>query len=206
LEGTLTTGVVSSLGRGIQGESRRMEGMIQTDAAINSGNSGGPLLDSSGNVIGINTAIYGPNGTNVGIGFALPINRAKALLSDYQAGRVTERPKLGVQTVYIAGDLADALKLPTRGGLLVQNVERGSSAEAAGMRGPREMVLVGNQELYVGGDFIIAMDDQPIDREDTLVRLMNKKRVGDTVELTLFRNGKTTKLPVKLMRAPADEQ
>ena len=205
LEGTLTTGVVSSLGRGIQGESRRMEGMIQTDAAINSGNSGGPLLDSSGNVIGINTAIYGPNGTNVGIGFALPINRAKALLSDYQAGRITERPKLGVQTVYIAGDLADALKLPTRGGLLVQNVERGSSADAAGIRGPRESVLVGNQELYVGGDFIMAMDDQPIDREDTLVRLMNKKRVGDTVQLTLFRNGKTTRLPVKLLRAPADE-
>ncbi len=206
LEGTLTTGVVSSLGRGIQGESRRMEGMIQTDAAINSGNSGGPLLDSSGNVIGINTAIFGPNGTNVGIGFALPINRAKALLSDYQAGRITERPKLGVQTVYIAGDLADALKLPTRGGLLVQVVERGSSADMAGIRGPREVVQVGNQELYVGGDFIMAMDDQPIDREDTLVRLMNKKRVGDTVQLTLFRNGKTTKLPVKLLRAPPDEQ
>jgi S1-C subfamily serine protease len=205
LEGTLTTGVVSSLGRGIQGESRRMEGMIQTDAAINSGNSGGPLLDSSGNVIGINTAIYGPNGTNIGIGFALPINRAKALLSDYQAGRITERPKLGVQTVYIAGDLADALKLPTRGGLLVQLVERGSSAEVAGIRGPREMVLVGNQELYVGGDFIMAMDDRPIDREDTLIRLMNKKRVGDTVQLTLFRNGKTTKLPVKLRQAAPDE-
>ncbi len=206
LEGTLTTGVVSSIARGIQSESRRLEGMIQTDAAINSGNSGGPLLDSSGNVIGINTAVYGPNGTNVGIGFALPINRAKALLNDYQAGRITERPKLGVQTVYIAGDLADALKLPTRGGLLVQLVERGSSADAAGIRGPRETVLVGNQELYVGGDFIMAMDDQPIDREDTLIRLMNKKRVGDIVQLTLFRNGKTIKLPVKLLRAPPDEQ
>jgi len=168
----------------------------QTAAYGASGNSGGPLLDSRGRVVGINTAIIGPSGANVGIGFALPINRAKALLSDYQAGRITERPKLGVQTVYIAGDLADALKLPTRGGLLVQNVERGSSADAAGIRGPRESVLVGNQELYVGGDFIMAMDDQPIDREDTLVRLMNKKRVGDTVQLTLFRNGKTTRLPV----------
>ncbi len=206
LEGTLTTGVVSSLGRGIQGETRRMEGMIQTDAAINSGNSGGPLLDSSGNVIGINTAIFGPNGTNVGIGFALPINRAKALLSDYQAGRVTERPKLGVNTVYIAGDLASELKLPTKGGLLVQEVGRGSSADLAGIRGPRQVVRVGNQELYIGGDFIMAMDDQPIDREDTLVRLMNNKRVGDTVQLTVFRNGKATKVPVKLLRAPADEQ
>jgi S1-C subfamily serine protease len=206
LEGTLTTGVVSSLGRGIQGETRRMEGMIQTDAAINSGNSGGPLLDSSGNVIGINTAIFGPNGTNVGIGFALPINRAKALLSDYQAGRITERPKLGVNTVYIAGDLARELQLPTKGGLLVQEVGRGSSADLAGIRGPRQVVQVGNQELYIGGDFIMAMDDQPIDREDTLVRLMNNKRVGDTVQLTVFRNGKAAKLPVKLLRAPDDEQ
>ncbi|MDQ6704930.1 MAG: trypsin-like peptidase domain-containing protein, partial [Acidobacteriota bacterium] len=92
LEGTLTVGVVSSIGRALNSETQqRLEGLIQTDAAINGGNSGGPLLDSSGSVIGINTAILGR--TNIGIGFAMPINRAKALLSDYQAGRVTERPK-----------------------------------------------------------------------------------------------------------------
>src|SRR5271170_5343974 len=113
LEGTLTTGVVSSLGRGIQGESRRMEGMIQTDAAINSGNSGGPLLDSSGNVIGINTAIYGPNGGNVGIGFAMPINRAKSMLADFSAGKKFGRARFGANTVFITGDLAEALKLPS---------------------------------------------------------------------------------------------
>ena len=102
LDGTLTTGIVSSMGRTIRGENdRTLEGLIQTDAAINPGNSGGPLLDSAGNVVGINTAIIGPSGGNVGIGFAMPINRAKLMLEDFQAGR--ERPKLGVSVVPVAG-------------------------------------------------------------------------------------------------------
>src|SRR5437762_10686668 len=112
LAGTLTTGIVSSLHRKIQSEDRGdLEDMIQTDAAINSGNSGGPLLDSQGNVIGINTAIYGPNGGSVGIGFAMPINRAKSMLDGYRQGRSFGRARLGVSTVFIAGDLAEALHL-----------------------------------------------------------------------------------------------
>src|SRR5579871_1098687 len=136
LDGTLTTGVVSSLGREIRSENNQtLEGMIQTDAAINSGNSGGPLLDSQGNVIGINTAIYGPNGGNVGIGFALPINRAKSMLDDFRANRSFKRPALGITTVFVVGDLAEALRLPASGGLLIQEVARGSAADAAGLRG-----------------------------------------------------------------------
>lgn len=201
--GTLTTGVVSSIGRTIAAgqNGQQMEGLIQTDASINSGNSGGPLLDSSGNVIGINTAIYGPSGGSVGIGFAMPINRAKALLSDYQAGRITERPRLGVSTVYVAGDLAEALRLPREGGLLIQGIQRGGSAAGA-LRGPKEAVLVGNNELYIGGDLIMALDGQPIDREDSLARLMANKRVGDTIELTVFRGGKKINVPVKLIQSP----
>lgn len=203
LEGTLTVGVVSSIGRSIDSENeQRLEGMIQTDAAINGGNSGGPLLDSSGTVIGINTAILGQ--TNMGIGFALPINRAKALLTDYQAGRVTERPKIGVSTEYVAGDLAEALQLPRRGGLLVQQVVRGSSEEAAGVRGAREVVDIGNVELGIGGDLITAIDGKPVDREDALVRAIASKRVGDIITLTVLRNGRIISLPVKLLRAPAD--
>lgn len=200
LEGTLTVGVVSSIGRKIQSEdNQQLEGMIQTDAAINGGNSGGPLLNSAGDVIGINTAILGR--TNLGIGFALPINRAKALLSDYSAGRITERPKLGVNTTFIAGDLADALGLPDRGGLLVQTVEPGSSAEAAGIRGARQSVVIGNMEVGVGGDFILGIDGQAIDREDSLIRIMARKRVGDTVTLSIFRNNRTIQVPVKLLRS-----
>ena len=113
-EGTLTTGIVSSLGRTIEtGGTAALEDMIQTDAAINPGNSGGPLLDSHGIVIGINTAIYGPQG-NIGLGFAMPINRAKAMLDEYQAKGRISRPWLGFRWYLVAGDLAEMLELPTR--------------------------------------------------------------------------------------------
>jgi S1-C subfamily serine protease len=203
LEGTLTVGVVSSIGRAIEGENEQhLEGMIQTDAAINGGNSGGPLLDSSGNVIGINTAILGR--TNIGIGFALPINRAKALLDDYKAGRVTERPKVGITTEYVAGDLAEALGLPRRGGLLVQQLFRRTSEEAAGIRPANQIVAIGNVELGIGGDLIVAIDGKAVDREDALVRAISQRRVGDTINLTIYRNGATLNVPVKLMRPPPE--
>jgi S1-C subfamily serine protease len=204
LEGTLTVGVVSSIGRSIDGENeQRLEGMIQTDAAINGGNSGGPLLDSSGAVIGINTAILGR--TNMGIGFALPINRAKALLDDYKAGRVTERPKVGIATEYVAGDLAEALHLPRRGGLLIQQfVIRASSEEAAGLHPATQVVAIGNVELGIGGDLIVAIDGKAVDREDALVRAVSLRRVGDTINLTVYRNGAALNVPVKLLRPPPD--
>jgi S1-C subfamily serine protease len=197
LEGTLTTGIVSSLGRSIRGENERtLEGLIQTDAAINPGNSGGPLLDSAGNVVGINTAILGPNGGNIGIGFAMPINRAKLMLDDYQAGR--KRPKLGVSVVPIAGDYADALRLPTQGGLLIQEVDADSAAARAGLRGGRQEVQIGNAEVLVGGDLIMSIDGKPVERDDAISRALATKRTGDTLELTIFRNGKTMNVRIRL--------
>jgi S1-C subfamily serine protease len=206
LSGTLTTGVVSSLGRDIQGENNQtLEGMIQTDAAINSGNSGGPLLDSQGNVIGINTAIYGPNGGNVGIGFAIPINRVKTMLDDYRAGRSFKRPRLGISTVYIpGGDLAASLKLPSSGGLLIQEVGRGSAAEAAGLRGARELVAIGNQQLGIGGDLVTAIDGKPVSEPDAVTRTISRKRPGDELDLTVYRNGRTAVVKVKLGEAPEE--
>jgi S1-C subfamily serine protease len=204
LQGTLTTGVVSSIGRDIEAESnRKMEGMIQTDASINSGNSGGPLLDSQGNVIGINTAIYGPGGGSVGIGFALPINRAKSLLDDFRAGR--KQARLGVSTVYIAGDVAQALELPTAGGLLIQEVAPGSSADAGGLRGARRMVLIGNQEVGIGGDFITAIDGKKVTEIDAVTRALVKKHSGDIVDLTVVRGGQTLNIRVKLGEANGDQ-
>jgi len=196
LQGTLTTGVISTLDRPIETENSKMEGMIQTDAAINSGNSGGPLLDSSGNVIGINTAIYGPNGGNVGIGFALPINRAKNLLDDFRAGRKPGR--LGISTVYVSGDLAEELSLPSKGGLLIQEVARGSAAESAGLQGARRAVLVGNARLGVGGDFITAIDGKAVDEPDAVTRAISRKHAGDVMELTIVRGGRTMNLKVTL--------
>ena len=196
LGGTLTTGIVSSLGRTIRGENEQeLENLIQTDAAINPGNSGGPLLDSQGNVLGINTAILGSGG-NIGIGFAMPINRAKSMLEDFRLGR--KPPRLGVSVVYIAGDYADALQLPTQGGLLVQAVDSNSPADRAGLRAGKQEVQIGNAQLLVGGDLIISIDGKPVDRDDAITRALGKKRSGDSVELTVFRGGRTMNLHVKL--------
>ncbi|MEO7144014.1 MAG: trypsin-like peptidase domain-containing protein [Bryobacteraceae bacterium] len=202
LSGTLTTGVVSSVGRTIRGENGQdLEGMIQTDAAINSGNSGGPLLDSLGNVIGINTAILGEGG-NIGIGFAMPINRAKTMLDDFAAGRKFGRPWMGITDVYIAGDLAQALDLPQSGGLLIQEVRPGGTADDAGLRGASQMVVIGNTQVGVGGDFIVGIDGQAVDRSDALTRALSHKRPGDTITLTIFRNGRNSTVKVKLGTAP----
>ena len=201
LEGTLTTGIVSSLNRKLQTEEERLEGMIQTDAAINPGNSGGPLLDSHGSVIGINTAIYGAQGS-IGIGFAMPVNRAKEMLDQFQARGHISRPTLGITTVWISGDLAEALDLPTKGGLLIQRIERGSPAEEAGLHGPRQMVVVGNYQLGVGGDLIVEVEGQAVEGNDSLVRVMNRKHGGDMLSLTVYRNGRREKVQVRLGEAP----
>ena len=203
-QGTLTTGVVSSLDRTIQTEDSQvpLEGMIQTDAAINPGNSGGPLLDSHGNVIGINTAIYGQG--NIGIGFAMPINRAKTMLDEFQkSGKISQPAPLGIHTLYVAGDLADELRLPSSGGLLIQSVEEGSAAQEAGLRGPNQRVVVGGRyQINIGGDFITAVDGQAVTGNETLQRALSHKRGGDTLELTVIRNGKAQTLKVRLAEAP----
>ena len=199
--GTLTTGIVSSLGRTLQPqEGRRLEDMIQTDAAINPGNSGGPLLDSHGAVIGINTAIIGQG--NIGIGFALPINRAKAMLDEFQAKGRVMRPYLGIQTIPISGDVAEQLGYPSEGGLLIQHVESGSPAEEAGLHGPTRRAIVGVYQIGIGGDFIIAIDGQPVESNDSLQRALNRKHVGDPLTLTVYRNGRTQQVHVKIGEAP----
>lgn len=198
LEGTLTTGIISSMGRDIRDESgRTLEGMVQTDAAINPGNSGGPLLDSAGSVIGVNTAIYGPGG-NIGIGFAMPINRAKVMLDAVKSGRKMTRPRLGVSGTLISGDLAEAIELPAQGGFLVYDVTPSSPAARVGIRGARRFVVIGNVEVGIGGDLIMAIDGRAVDRPDAIARAMSRKLVGDKVELTLFRNGRTVKIEVPL--------
>ncbi len=209
LEGTLTTGIVSSLGRSLgdsEEEGGHLEDLIQTDAAINPGNSGGPLLDSHGDVIGINTAILGRGGSaeggNIGIGFATPINKAKAILDEYHSKGRIARPVSGFTSIRIEGDLAEQLGLPASGGLLVQSVEAGSSAGEAGLRGPRQTVIVGNYQLGVGGDLITAIDGKPVTENDALARVMAKKRAGDKLQLTVVRNGRAQNLTFTLTEGP----
>jgi S1-C subfamily serine protease len=200
-DGTLTTGVVSALGRSIREESATFDNMIQTDAAINPGNSGGPLLDSHGSVIGINTMIYGTQGS-IGIGFAMPISRARSMLDEYQARGKIVLPMLPIRAVYISGDLAEALELPPEGGLLIQEVQPGSTADEAGLRRPKQSVIVGNYRLGVGGDFIVAIDGKPVEGRESLQRAVSHKRAGDTMELTVYRNRTRQKVRVKLAEAP----
>jgi S1-C subfamily serine protease len=201
--GTLTTGILSSLDRSIKTEDESLEGMIQTDAAINPGNSGGPLLDSHGNVIGINTAIYGQQG-NIGLGFALPINRAKSMLEEIsKTGRVSQ-PRLGLSALPITSDLADALSLPHEDGLLVQRVEPRSAAAEYGVHGGSRRVFWGNYPIVIGGDFIVAIDGQHVQGENFLQRALNRKRGGDMMDLTLYRDGKKVQMKVKLDSAPQE--
>jgi len=199
LAGTLTTGIVSSLHRKIQSEDRGdLEDMIQTDAAINSGNSGGPLLDSQGNVIGINTAIYGPNGGSVGIGFAMPINRAKGMLEDFRSGRRPASTVIGVTTYSISGDWAKALRLPRPGGLLIGRVSPRTPAAAAGLRGATQQVRVGNYLVPTGGDLITAVDGKRVEEQDAITRAISRKHAGDTLTLTIWRDGRTMDVQVTL--------
>jgi S1-C subfamily serine protease len=199
LAGTLTTGIVSSLHRKIQSEDRGdLEDMIQTDASINSGNSGGPLLDSQGSVIGINTAIYGPNGGSVGIGFAMPINRAKEMLGDFRSGKRPASSAIGVTTYAIPGDWAEQLRLPRSGGLLIGRVTPRSPASAAGLRGATQQVRVGNYLVPIGGDFITAVDGKRVEEEDAITKAIARKHAGDTLALTIWRDGRTMDVKVTL--------
>jgi S1-C subfamily serine protease len=209
LGGTLTTGIISSLGRSLQNEDGvTMDGLIQTDAAINPGNSGGPLLDSNGNVIGINTAIYGSQTASgeagsIGIGFAMPIARAKTMLEEFRTTGHISRPVLGVQsTAFVQGQLAEALELPSSGGLLIQQIEDGSPATKAGLRGPSRTVIAGMYRIGTGGDLIIAIDGKPVDTQDALIQVMNQKRANDPLQLTIYRGGRTMKVDIKLGSAP----
>jgi S1-C subfamily serine protease len=200
--GTLTVGVVSALERSIKTEDEDLEGMVQTDTAINPGNSGGPLLDSHGNVIAINTAIYGPQG-NIGLGFALPINRAKGMLDEFAKSGKISRPVLGVSVLPVSGDLAQMLNLPSEG-LLIQRVEPSTPAQQYGLKGPSRRVIVGNYPIGIGGDLIVAIDGQPVDGNDSLTKAMSRKRGGDSMELTVYRNGRKEQVKVKLDSAPQE--
>ncbi|MBI2818037.1 MAG: trypsin-like peptidase domain-containing protein [Acidobacteria bacterium] len=202
-QGTLTTGVISSLARNIRDqEGRVLEDLIQTDATINPGNSGGPLLNSRGEVIGINTAIFGPGGTSVGIGFAIPVNTAKTILADLlQEGRV-KRAYLGVSTQQITPPIAELLDLPASQGLLIARLERGGPADAAGIQGGRSLAIIGNQEFILGGDLLVEVDGTALNTAQDLTRYLQKKKPGDTVRLTLYRGRRRMTVDVKLGEMP----
>src|SRR5437588_1613682 len=198
-QSTLTTGVVSALGRTVQtSQTTAIEEAIQTDAAINRGNSGGPLIDTRGEVIGINTAIYTPSGTTAGIGFAIPINTAKNIANDLITSGREHPAYLGVVTFGLGGGLAEALDLPVQEGLLVETVEKGGPADAAGIHGGDRLVQAGLQKFYIGGDVMVAIDGQKVANQFDLNVILNHHRPGETVNVTVYRGGKKMEVPLQL--------
>jgi S1-C subfamily serine protease len=201
LAGTLTQGIVSSIRQVQEPDGMVIEDAIQTDAAINPGNSGGPLLNSHGEVIGINTIIASSVGQSAGIGFAIPINTAKAVLNDLVTlGRV-RRPALGVRTIPIDSEIADELSLAEDYGLLIVQAVAGGSADRAGLRGGTEKAYLGNTPIMIGGDLIVAIDGEKIENQQLLAQIMNRHRAGDTVKVTIFRGKKRLDVPVTLGEA-----
>ncbi len=186
---TVTTGVISGLGRSItagdqfQGYVENLNDVIQTDAAINPGNSGGPLVDSGGNVIGINTAIA-QNGQN--IGFALPVNILKSSINNFNLTGKFNRPFLGVSYTMLSKDTA--LLNDVVQGAYVQDVVSGSPADKAGIK---------------QADIIIKFDGQSVTTKTDLASLVGKKKPGDSVSITVWRNGKTIDTKVTLESAPS---
>jgi S1-C subfamily serine protease len=201
LSGTLTSGIVSSIRSVQEPEGVTIDEAIQTDAAINPGNSGGPLLNSRGEVIGINTMIASNSGQSAGIGFAIPINTAKAVLNDLVTlGRV-RRPALGVLTIPISPDIADQLGLASDYGLLIVRVVPGGAADRAGLKGGTERAYLGNQPIMIGGDLIVTIDGQDVQDQQELSRLMNGHRAGDTIQVTIYRGKRKIQVQVTLGEA-----
>jgi S1-C subfamily serine protease len=202
-QSTLTTGVVSALGRTVQtSQTTFIDEAIQTDAAINRGNSGGPLINSRGEVIGINSAIYTPSGTTAGIGFAIPINTAKNIAHDLMTEGRVHLAYLGVQTLPVGGYLAEALDLPVQEGLLVETAAKGGPAAAAGVRGGDRVAQAGMQRIAIGGDILVAVDGQKVASPFDLNVMLNRRRPGDTITLSVYRGGKKLEIPVKLGERP----
>jgi S1-C subfamily serine protease len=202
LSGTMTRGIISSIRSIRNGDGAPIEDAIQTDAAINPGNSGGPLLNSSGEVIGINTMIAS-NGADQssGIGFAIPINTAKAVLGDLiRFGRV-KRPSLGIVSYAIGPDLASQMGLSADQGVLIQRVLPGGAAERAGLHGGNQQAYVGNTPIMLGGDLIVAIDGQEVADPQDINAIMDKHQAGDTISVTIVRGKKQMTLKLILGEA-----
>ncbi|MCX7671945.1 MAG: trypsin-like peptidase domain-containing protein [Anaerolineae bacterium] len=204
-ERTMTVGVVSALNRTIETESTVLRGVIQTDAAINRGNSGGPLLDLQGRLIGVNTAIYSPTGTSAGVGLAIPVDKVRRVVPVLIREGRYPHPWLGVEGLgyEITPALAKALRLPVERGLLVARLYRNSPADQAGLRTAQREVIVGNRRYLVGGDIITEVDGRPMATWDKLSAYLDEEcEVGQTITLTVVRDGTTMTLKATLQDTP----
>jgi S1-C subfamily serine protease len=203
LERTVTAGIVSALQREITAPNGfAIDRVIQTDAAINHGNSGGPLLNADGKVIGVASQIESSSGGNVGIGFAVPINTVKDVVSQLLEHGKVEHPYIGVEMATITTELASNVRLPVDHGVLIQRVRPGSPAAQAGLRGGTAQVVVDGESYFVGGDVITQADGQPIESAEQLRSVVTSKQPGDEIAFEVHRQNETKEVTVKLGRQP----
>jgi S1-C subfamily serine protease len=202
---TMTEGIISALNRTIQTEDKVLRGVIQTDAAINRGNSGGPLLDSRGRLIGVNTAIFSPTGTSAGVGLAIPVDKVRRVAPELIANGRYPHPWLGLEELgyEISPALAQALDLPVSEGLLIARIYRGSPADEAGVETAQEEVILGNRRYLIGGDVLTAIDGRPLTTWEQLNAYLDEEaRVGQTVTLDILRAGQPLQLQATLVDTP----
>ena len=211
LRGTMTSGIISGLGRALSGRVAVGGGLysnpeiIQTDAAINPGNSGGPLLDLQGKVVGVNTAMSALDGTDSGIGFAVPANTVSRIIPYLIEDGEFHYPYLGIteDPRFTLGQLAQALSLPTTRGMLVASVALGEPADRAGVQGGDRNETVMGYDVRAGGDIVLAVDDHPVNSlYDITAYLIQEKSVGDTVVLTIIRGRQELQIEVELGERP----
>jgi len=200
---TMTTGIISSLGRRLETDYGVMDGLIQTDAAINPGNSGGPLLNTEGKVIGINTVIASRTGESAGVGFAVPISTANRILPDLMEYGYVLRAWIGITRGTSLGAIGPRVKryleLPVEEGVLVEEVAGGSSADRAGIRGGRQNVWVGNLALRIGGDVLVSMGGSPVRSLRDILRIAEDKRPGDELEFIFYRGNRKMEKRIELV-------
>ena len=205
-ERTLTVGVVSAVNRTISLDNGRvLRGVVQTDASINRGNSGGPLLNSRGELIGVNSAIYSPTGADAGVGLAIPVNKVKQVAPVLIERGHFPHPWLGLEGLgyVLSPELAAVLNLPMQQGLLIARVYENSPAAAAGIRTASQQVRFGSRRYLVGGDVLTAIDGVPLATWDDLNAYLDMYTdVGQTVQLALWRNGAEMSLAVTLGEQP----
>ena len=190
LGGTVTSGIVSAVYRNT-GQGGAYDRYIQTDTAINRGNSGGPLFDMQGNVIGINNAIFSPSGGSVGIGFAIPAEIAAPIVQKLRDGVEIERGYLGVSIQPVDDDLADSLGIPQNRGEFIQGVQPGEAAEQAGIR---------------PGDIVTKIDGQEVTPDQTLSFLVANIAPGTTIPVELVRDGETRRVTLTVGKRPSEEE
>ena len=202
---SVTSGIVSAVGREIQSPNAEPIGhVIQTDAALNHGNSGGPLLNADGQVIGVNAQIApSASNANIGIGFAIPINTVKQVAAELIKHGKVAHPFIGIRVQPLTPDIARVFHLPVQHGLLIAKVYPGTGAEQAGLKAGKTLVTLNGESWPADSDIIVRANGHPVATVDQLLNVISAKKPGDSVRLDIYRGTKHLTVDVKLGRLPS---